>query len=119
MAMKVAIQQHDKNIKVFFNVTIDGVVEPITGSTVYFKFMNKTSGTEYIRECEVTDGEMGECLYTFTEEDTQEIGNYFTDIEIEFENGTRLSVDNPIVLAITEERICQHNRQYGRTIKMF
>ena len=112
MAMKVAIQQHDKNIKVFFNVTIDGVVEPITGSTVYFKFMNKTSGTEYIRECEVTDGEMGECLYTFTEEDTQEIGNYFTELEIEFENGTRLSVDNPIVLAITEERICQHNRQY-------
>ena len=55
MATKVQIQQHDKNIKVFFNVTIDGVVEPITGSTVYFKFMNKTSGTEYIRECEVTD----------------------------------------------------------------
>ena len=69
MATKVQIQQHDKNIKVFFNVTIDGVVEPITGSTVYFKFMNKTSGTEYIRECEVTDGEMGECLYTFTEEE--------------------------------------------------
>lgn len=65
------------------------------------------------------DGEMGECLYTFTEEDTQEIGNYFTELEIEFENGIRLSPDNPIVLAITEERICQHNRQYGRTIKMF
>ena len=119
MAMKVAIQQHDKNIKVFFNVTIDGVVEPITGSTVYFKMMNKTSGTQIVKPCEITDGEMGECLYTFTEEDTQEIGNYFTELEIEFENGTRLSVDNPIVLAITEERICQHNRQYGRTIKMF
>ena len=50
---------------------------------------------------------------------TQEIGNYFTELEIEFENGTRLSLDNPIVLAITEERICQHSRQYGRTIKMF
>ena len=115
MATKVQIQQHDKNIKVFFNITIDGVVEPITGSTVYFKFMNKTSGTEYIRECEVTDGEMGECLYTFTEEDTQEIGNYITELEIEFENGTRLSVDNPIILAITKENICQH----GRTIRMF
>ena len=115
MATKVQIQQHDKNIKIFFNVTIDGVVEPITGSTVYFKFMNKTSGTEYIRECEVTDGEMGECLYTFTEEDTQEVGNYITELEIEFENGTRLSVDNPIILAITKENICQH----GRTIRMF
>ena len=115
MATKVQIQQHDKNINVFFNVTIDGVVEPITGSTVYFKFMNKTSGMEYIRECEVTDGEMGECLYTFTEEDTQEIGNYITELEIEFENGTRLSVDNPIILAITKENICQH----GRTIRMF
>ena len=115
MATKVQIQQHDKNITVFFNITIDGVVEPITGSTVYFKFMNKTSGMEYIRECEVTDGEMGECLYTFTEEDTQEIGNYITELEIEFENGTRLSVDNPIILAITKENICQH----GRTIRMF
>ena len=115
MATKVQIQQHDKNIKVFFNITIDGVVEPITGSTVYFKFMNKTSGMEYIRECEVTDGEMGECLYTFTEEDTQEVGNYITELEIEFENGTRLSVDNPITLAITKENICQH----GRTIRMF
>ena len=115
MATKVQIQQHDKNIKIFFNVTIDGVVEPITGSTVYFKFMNKTSGMAYIRECEVTDGEMGECLYTFTEEDTQEVGNYITELEIEFENGTRLSVDNPITLAITKENICQH----GRTIRMF
>ena len=115
MATKVEIQQHDKNIKIFFNITIDGVVEPITGSTVYFKFMNKTSGMEYIRECEVTDGEMGECLYTFTEEDTQEVGNYITELEIEFENGTRLSVDNPITLAITKENICQH----GRTIRMF
>ena len=115
MATKVQIQQHDKNIKIFFNITIDGVVEPITGSTVYFKFMNKTSGMEYIRECEVTDGEMGECLYTFTEEDTQEVGNYITELEIEFENGTRLSVDNPITLAITKENICQH----GRTIRMF
>ena len=99
-------------------LVIDGVVEPITGSAVYFKFMNKTSGTEYIRECEVTDGEMGECLYTFTEEDTQEIGNYFTELEIEFENGTRLSVDNPITLSITQENICQH-RQFGRTVRMF
>ena len=115
MATKVQIQQHDKNIKIFFNITIGGVVEPITGSTVYFKFMNKTSGMEYIRECEVTDGEMGECLYTFTEEDTQEVGNYITELEIEFENGTRLSVDNPITLAITKENICQH----GRTIRMF
>ena len=31
--------------------------------------MNKISGTEYVRECEVTNGEMGECLYISTEED--------------------------------------------------
>ena len=118
MAMKVAIQQHDKNIKVFFNVTIDGVVEPITGSTVYFKMMNKASGTQIVKPCEITDGEMGECLFTFTEEETAEVGNYITELEIEFENGTRLSVDNPITLSITQENICHHG-QFGRTIKMF
>ena len=64
------------------------------------------------------DGEMGECLFTFTEEETAEVGNYITELEIEFENGTRLSVDNPITLSITQENICQH-RQFGRTIKMF
>lgn len=115
MAQKVQIQQHDKNIKVFFNVTIDGVVEPITGSTVYFKYMNKTSGRQIVKPCEITDGELGECLFTFEEEDTQEVGNYITELEIEFENGTRLSVDNPIMLAITKENICQH----GRSIRMF
>ena len=115
MAMKVQIQQHDKGIRMFFNITIDGVVEPITGSTVYFKFMNKTSGTEYIRECEITDAELGECVFTFTEEETAEVGNYITELEIEFENGTRLSIDNPITWAITNENICQH----GRTIRMF
>ena len=115
MAQKVQIQQHDKNIKVFFNVTIDGVVEPITGSTVYFKYMNKTSGRQIVKPCEITDGELGECLFTFEEEDTQEVGNYITELEIEFENGTRLSVDNPIMLAITKENICQH----GRSIRIF
>ena len=101
MAQKVQIQQHDKGIKVFFNVTIDGVVEPITGSTVYFKYMNKTSGRQIIKPCEITDGEL--------------VGNYITELEIEFENGTRLSVDNPIMLAITKENICHH----GRSIRMF
>ena len=72
----------------------------------------------YIRECEATDGEMGECLFTSTEEETAEVGNYITELEIEFENGTRLSVDNPITLSITQENICQH-RQFGRTVRMF
>lgn len=115
MAMKVSIAQHDKGIRMFFNITIDGVVEPITGSTVYFKMMNKTSGTQIIKECEITDAELGECVFTFTEEETAEVGNYITELEIEFENGTRLSIDNPITLAITKENICQH----GRTIRMF
>lgn len=115
---KVSIQQHDKNIKVFFNITIDEVVEPIGGSTIYFKFMNRASGMSYIRICEITDAELGECCYTFTEEDTQEIGNYITELEINFENGTRLSVDNPISLTITKEQICHHN-QNSRLFRMF
>lgn len=117
MAQKVQIQQHDKGIKVFFNITIDQIVEPITGSTVYFKFMNKTSGNQYIRECEITDGELGECCYTFTAEDTEEVGNYQTELEINFENGVRLSVDEPIILSITAERICHHGQ--ARTFRMF
>lgn len=117
MAQKVQIQQHDKGIKVFFNITIDQIVEPITGSTVYFKFMNKTSGNQYVRECEITDGELGECCYTFTAEDTEEVGNYQTELEINFENGVRLSVDDPITLSITTERICHHGQ--ARTFKMF
>lgn len=117
MAQKVQIQQHDKGIKVFFNITIDQIVEPITGSTVYFKFMNKANGTQYIRECEITDGELGECCYTFTAEDTEEVGNYQTELEINFENGVRLSVDEPIILSITAERICHHGQ--ARTFRMF
>lgn len=118
-SQKVSIQQHDKNIKVFFNITVDGIVEPILGSTVYFKFMNRASGTTYIRTCDITDAELGECCYTFTEEDTGEVGNYVTELEINFENGTRLSVDNPISLTITSETICHHREQYGRSIRMF
>ena len=38
---------------------------------------------------------------------------------INFENGTRLSVDNPISLTITSETICHHREQYGRSIRMF
>ena len=111
MAQKVQIQQHDKGIKIFFNITIDNIVEPITGSTVYFKFQNKTTKKTFIRECEITDGELGECMYMFTEEDTLEVGTFQTELEINFENGVRLSVDNPITLTITTEQICQHGRR--------
>ena len=71
----------------------------------------KTTKTTFIRECEITDGELGECMYMFTEEDTQEVGAFQTELEINFENGVRLSVDNPITLTITTEQICQHNRR--------
>ena len=114
MAQKVQIQQHDKGIKVFFNITIDNIVEPITGSTVYFKMKNKSTGTTFIRECEITDGELGECMYTFTEEDTEEVGVFITELEINFDNGVRLSVDNPIALTITSETICHHTNTNGK-----
>lgn len=117
MAQKVSIQQHDKGIKIFFNISIDQIVEPITGSTIYFKFMNKTSGTQYIRECEITDGELGECCYTFTEEDTEEVGTYNTELEINFDNGVRLSVEEPVTLTITSEKICHHGKARG--LRMF
>ena len=50
-------------------------------------------------------------MYMFTEEDTLEVGTYQTELEINFENGVRLSVDNPITLTITTEQICQHGRR--------
>ena len=117
MAQKVQIQQHDKGIKVFFNITIDNIVEPITGSTIYFKMYNKTTGDTFIRECEITDGELGECMYMFTAEDTEKVGNFQTELEINFENGVRLSVDNPITLVITSETICHHNQ--NQSIRTF
>jgi hypothetical protein len=105
MAQKVVIQQYDRGIKLFFNITIDNISEPIDGATVLFKMKNRTTGLEIIRECEITDAELGECMFEFTEEDTAEVGNYLTEVQIEYENGVRLSVDNPVVLSITEQRI--------------
>lgn len=107
---KISIQQYDKGIKIFFNISIDKVVEPITNATILFKMKNKTTGLEMIRECEITDAELGECMYEFTEEDTLEVGNYITEVQIEYKNGVRLSVNNPINLVITKQNIGTRGR---------
>lgn len=111
----LTIQQYDRGIKVFFTIKIDGIIESINNARVYFKLKNRTTGAELIRECKITDAEMGECMYVFTEEDTREVGSYITEVQTEFENGTRLSVDNPITLDITPQLIGGH----GRSIRMF
>lgn len=75
---------------------------------------------EFIRVCEITDPKMGECLYEVTEEDTLVVGAYIAELQTDFENGTRLSVANPILLSITKQNIgTRGDREYGRATKMF
>lgn len=115
MAQSIRVQQYDKGIKVFFTIKIDGIIEPINNARVFFKLKNTTTGLELIHECTITDSEMGECMYVFTDEDTKVVGSYITEVQTEFENGTRLSMDNPIVLDVTPQLI----GGYGRSLRMF
>ena len=109
----ITVQQYDNGIDLFFYISKDQIVEPINGAEVLLKYGNKLTGEEVIRTCEITDPEVGEAKYTLTKEDTKTIGEYFVEIQITYENGVRLSVDDPFAIVITEERIADSRSGVG------
>lgn len=103
--IRITISQYDNGIKIIMPITKDGMIEPLNGATVKFKMMNNNVGRTVEKIATITDATAGECEIVFTKEDTSMTGAYITEVETTFSNGTVLSCDNPMVIAITPERI--------------
>lgn len=105
---RIEVAQYDNGIRLVFNLTKDGLVESITGATVKFKFKEQNKGYEIKRQCKINDTEMAEVEYVLTTEDTMIAGEYITEIEIQYANGTILSQYNPFYLIIEKEQISRY-----------
>lgn len=103
MAEKITLHQYDNGIKVILNITKDGLIEPLSGATVFLKFREKKSGYEFDRKAIITDENNAECEYTFTKEDLTNVGSYIVEVETHYNNGTVLSCKNPFILVVMEE----------------
>ncbi len=101
----IKVQQFDNGIKLYFTIRKDGIIEPIHGSVIHFKMQLPDKSRVLNRYCTITDAELGECLYTLTDEDTRVVGVYKTEVQVDYENGTILSMDNPVTIDIYEETI--------------
>lgn len=113
---KITVQQHDNGIKLYFTIRKDGLLEPLNGAEVLVKFKEETTGRTLNRLCEITDAEMAECLYTLTSNDLSVAGNYLSEVQVTYSNGTKLSQENPIILIVTEESIENVDRAYRRQL---
>lgn len=109
---KISVQQYDNGIKLYFTIRKDGLLEPLSGAEVLLKFKEETTGRTLNRYCVITDAEMAECLYTLTSEDLAVAGDYLSELQVTYANGTKLSMDNPVLLLVTEESI--ENSNIGR-----
>lgn len=105
---RIEVAQYDNGIRLVFNLTKDGLVESITGATIKLKFKEKNKGYEIKRRCRINDTEMAEVEYVLTSEDTLIAGEYITEIEIQYANGTVLSKYNPFYLIIDKEQISRY-----------
>lgn len=106
---QIKIQQHDSGIKLFFYISKDGFTEPINGAVVHLRLMDKKNNVVMNRICDITDFEIAECLYVITSDDTKHFGQYNTEIQVNYANGTILSIENPFVLTIYPETIPWEN----------
>lgn len=104
----ITVGQYDNGNKLVFNLTKDNLVEAITGATVKLKFKETNKGYEIKRQCKINDAEMAEVEYVLTSEDTMLAGEYITEIEIHYANGTILSKYNPFYLIIEKEQISRY-----------
>lgn len=101
----IEVQQLDNGIKLFFYIKKDSLTEPIDGSVVHLKLMEKTKKRVLNRKCVITDPELAECLYVLTSEDLKIDGLYDTEIQVDYANGTILSLDNVFKLNVVPEVI--------------
>lgn len=105
---RIEVAQYDNGIRLVFNLTKDGLIESINGATIKLKFKEKNKGYEIKRECRINDTEMAEIEYVLTSEDTMIPGEYITEMEIHYANGTILSKYNPFYLIIEKEQISRY-----------
>lgn len=101
----IKVQQYDNGIKLFFYISKDGFTESIKGAVVRLKFKNNMNGLVLNRTCTITDEELAECLYILTREDLSIVGTYNTEIQVDYANGTILSIENPFTLTVKPENI--------------
>lgn len=104
----ITVGQYDNGNKLVFNLTKDNLIESITGATIKLKFKEKNKGYEIKRECRINDTEMAEIEYILTSEDTMIPGEYITEMEVHYSNGTILSKYNPFYLIIEKEQISRY-----------
>ena len=100
---RIRLTQNDNDVKFIFNIKKDGIVETILGATIEFQLEGSESGRKICRECEITDANSGECMYSFTTEDLSVPDTYMSEIQITYSNGTKLTHRNPVVVIVIPE----------------
>jgi hypothetical protein len=103
--LKINTIQNSNNIKLIFTIKKDGRIEPLLGAIVKLQFIDKKNGYVIKRECTITDASAAECMYILTSSDLSVVGNYQSELEVQYSNGTRLTKQNIILLSIIPELI--------------
>lgn len=97
--------QNDNNIKLAFYITKDERVESLLGATVTLQFVDTKTGYTMKRDCVITDAQAAECIYVLTSTDLAIVGNYMTEMTVQYSNGTKLTKQNPFVLSVAKELV--------------
>lgn len=102
MASKVTLYQNDNGIKLYINITKDGLIENISGAEIEFVLEGVQSGVRINKSThaphpqdviEITDPEMAEICITLYSKDTEVIDIYNARITTIYSNGTKLTND--------------------------
>ena len=102
MASKVTLYQDDNDIKLYINITKDGLIENISGAEIEFVLEGVQSGVRINKSThaphpqdviEITDPEMAEICITLYSKDTEVIDIYNARITTIYSNGTKLTND--------------------------
>ena len=100
MASKIALYQNDNGIKLYINITKDGLIENISGAEIEFVLEGVQSGVRINKSThalhpqdviEITDPEMAEICITLYSKDTEVIDVYNSRITTVYSNGTKLT----------------------------
>ena len=102
MASKVTLYQNDNGIKLYINITKDGLIENISGAEIEFVLEGAQSGVRINKSThaphpqdviEITDPEMAEICITLYSKDSEVIDIYNARITTIYSNGTKLTND--------------------------
>jgi hypothetical protein len=97
--------QNDNKMKLIFYITKEMRVESLLGATITLQFIDTKTGETMTRNCDITDAQGAECVYILTSNDLKNVGNYMTELTVEYSNGTKLTKQNPFVLSVAKELV--------------